>query len=105
MLKEKRYEEGDIVTLVLTGGQELLGKFVSESGDYFIIKKPLTLMYGQKISFQPNNLASILIEEILNIGFTVVFASFHTSILNKMYRLEPISKQKFQSTSGLSLTH
>ena len=53
MLKEKRYEEGDIVTLVLTGGQELLGKFVSESGDYFIIKKPLTLMYGQKISFQP----------------------------------------------------
>ena len=53
MLKQKRYEENDIVTVVLTGGQELLGKFVSESGDYFIIKKPLTLMYGQKISFQP----------------------------------------------------
>ena len=53
MLKQKRYEENDIVTVVLTGGQELLGKFISESGDYFIIKKPLTLMYGQKISFQP----------------------------------------------------
>ena len=55
--KEKRYEENDIVTVVLTGGQELLGKFVSESGDYFIIKKPLTLMYGQKISFQPFTVA------------------------------------------------
>ena len=52
MLKQKRYEENDIVTVVLTGGQELLGKFVSESGDYFIIKKPLTLVYGKQISFQ-----------------------------------------------------
>lgn len=54
MLKEKRYNENDIVTVVLTGGQELLGKFVSETPDsYFIIKKPLTLVYGQQISFQP----------------------------------------------------
>ena len=29
MLKTKQYKEGDIVTLVMTGGQELLGKFVS----------------------------------------------------------------------------
>lgn len=54
MLKNKRrYNEGDIVTLVMVGGQELLGKFVEESGDYFVIKKPLTLVYGQQISFQP----------------------------------------------------
>ena len=33
MLKENRYEENALVTVVLTGGQELLGKFVSESGD------------------------------------------------------------------------
>ena len=37
---KKRYDKDDIVTLVLTGGQELLGKFVEESGDYFIVKKP-----------------------------------------------------------------
>ena len=54
MLQNKRrYDKDDIVTLVLTGGQELLGKFVEESGDYFIVKKPLTLVYGQQISFQP----------------------------------------------------
>ena len=35
---KKRYDKDDIVTLVLTGGQELLGKFVEESGDYFIVK-------------------------------------------------------------------
>ncbi|MBG10775.1 MAG: hypothetical protein CMD92_06365 [Gammaproteobacteria bacterium] len=53
MLKQKRYDKDDIVTLVMVGGQELLGKFVSESGEYFILKKPLTLVYGKQISFQP----------------------------------------------------
>jgi len=53
MLKTKQYKEGDIVTIVMTGGQELLGKFVSESGTDFIVKKPLTLVFGKQISFQP----------------------------------------------------
>ena len=53
MLKTKQYKEGDIVTLVMTGGQELLGKFVSENGTDFVVKKPLTLVFGQQISFQP----------------------------------------------------
>jgi len=40
MLKENTYKVGDIITLYLQTGQEVLGKFVSEDEDYTVIAKP-----------------------------------------------------------------
>jgi len=48
MLKEKTYESGDIVTLFLQTGQEILGKFVSEDDSSTVVCKPLTVALGQK---------------------------------------------------------
>ena len=48
MLKEKTYEHGDIVTVYLQTGQEILGKFVSEDDNFTTIKKPLTIAMGPK---------------------------------------------------------
>jgi ABC-type enterochelin transport system ATPase subunit len=53
MLKEKTYNSGDIVTVYLQTGQEILGKFVSEDDTTTIIKKPLTVAIGpQGAAFQ-----------------------------------------------------
>ena len=48
MLKEKTYNSGDIVTVYLQTGQEILGKFVSEDDNSTVIKKPLTVAIGPK---------------------------------------------------------
>jgi hypothetical protein len=54
MLKEKTYESGDIVTLYLQTGQEILGKFVSEDDSSTVVCKPLTVAIGPKgAAFQP----------------------------------------------------
>ena len=53
MLKEKTYDSGDIVTVYLQTGQEILGKFVSEDDISTVIKKPLTVAIGpQGAAFQ-----------------------------------------------------
>lgn len=43
MLFEKKYSEGDVVTLKLTSGDEVIGKFVSEDMMGFTLSKPLTI--------------------------------------------------------------
>tara|TARA_B110001454_G_C12409233_1_gene304382 strand:- start:44 stop:355 length:312 start_codon:yes stop_codon:yes gene_type:complete len=48
MLKEKTYENGDIVTIYLQTGQEILGKLDSEDDNYIVITKPLTIAMGPK---------------------------------------------------------
>tara|TARA_B110001454_G_C12671577_1_gene413989 strand:+ start:836 stop:1147 length:312 start_codon:yes stop_codon:yes gene_type:complete len=48
MLKEKTYDSGDIVTLYLQTGQEILGKFVSEDDSSTVVCKPLTVAVGPK---------------------------------------------------------
>ena len=48
MLKEKICEKGDIVTIYLQTGQEILGKLDSEDDNYIVITKPLTIAMGPK---------------------------------------------------------
>ena len=48
MLKEKICEKGDIVTVYLQTGQEILGKLDSEDDNYIVITKPLNYCNGTK---------------------------------------------------------
>lgn len=43
MLFEKKYGEGDVVTLKLITGEEVLGRFVSEDMMGITLSKPLTI--------------------------------------------------------------
>lgn len=54
MLVEAKYKVGDIITVALISGQEVLGKLVKEDDVYTTIKRPLTLAVGpQGAAFQP----------------------------------------------------
>ena len=48
MLIEAPYKNGDIVTLKLNSGEELVGKLVEEKEDAYKIKTPLTLVMSQQ---------------------------------------------------------
>lgn len=48
MLLEKFVKEGDIVTLKLTSGEELITRFEEEGPDFIKVSKPLALVAGGK---------------------------------------------------------
>lgn len=48
MLLEMPYKEGDVVTLKLLSGEELVGKLSEETDDQVKITKPLTIVMAQQ---------------------------------------------------------
>jgi len=48
MLIEAPYKTGDVVTLKLNSGEELIGKLIEEKDDVYRIKTPLTLVMSQQ---------------------------------------------------------
>jgi len=48
MLIEAPYKNGDIVTIKITSGEELVGKLDQEQPDGYKIKTPLTLIMNQQ---------------------------------------------------------
>ena len=48
MLIQTPYKNGDVVTLKLNSGEELVGKLIEEKDDAYMIKTPLTLVMGQQ---------------------------------------------------------
>lgn len=48
MLIDTPFKDGDIVTLKLNSGEELVGKLVEEKADAYKIKTPLTLVMSQQ---------------------------------------------------------
>lgn len=53
MLVQAKYKKDDIVTIALPGGQEVLGKLVSETDTHVTLQRPLTISFSQQgVSFQ-----------------------------------------------------
>jgi len=48
MLIEKGVAEGDVVTLKLTSGEEILGKLVEDGALYIKLNRPMVLTAGQQ---------------------------------------------------------
>tara|TARA_B100000676_G_C17556226_1_gene569914 strand:- start:288 stop:608 length:321 start_codon:yes stop_codon:yes gene_type:complete len=48
MLIEAPYKIGDVITIKLSSGEELVGKFEEEDDKTIKVNKPLTLVAGQK---------------------------------------------------------
>jgi hypothetical protein len=95
MLKEKTYNSGDIVTVYLQTGQEILGKFVSEDDSSTIIKKPLTVAIG------PNGAA---FQTFTVTGDSENEVSFKTGkIISVLKTNDATSTSYIEATSGLVL--
>jgi hypothetical protein len=54
MLISKGIAEGEVVTLKLITGEEIIGKLGEDNATYYLIEKPLTLVAGPKgLGLQP----------------------------------------------------
>lgn len=54
MLVEKKYKEGDVVTIIMPGMPELLGKFVSEDENTITINEPAHIISRQPSEENPD---------------------------------------------------
>jgi len=53
MLVQPKYKKDDIVTIALPGGQEVLGKLVTETDTHVTLARPLTIAFSQQgVTFQ-----------------------------------------------------
>ena len=48
LLSKPKFEAGDVISLKLTTGEEVIGKFVSEDISELVLSKPVMLAMGQK---------------------------------------------------------
>ena len=93
MLVEKTYNSGDIVTVYLQTGQEILGKFVSEDDTSTVLTKPLTVAIGpQGAAFQTFTVT----------GDSENNVSFKTGkIISVLKTNEATSSSYIEATSGI----
>ena len=95
MLKEKTYEKGDIVTVYLQTGQEILGKLDSEDDNYIVITKPLTIAMGPK---------GAMFQTFTVTGDSENEVSFKTGkIISVLKTNDATSTSYIEATSGLVL--
>ena len=48
LLSTKRYDDGDVVTLKLTNGDEIVAKIKQDSNEEFVVSKPCTVLPSAK---------------------------------------------------------
>ncbi len=48
LLEKTRFDDGDVITIKLTSGEEVIGKFVSNDDQTLTLEKPLMLAMSQK---------------------------------------------------------
>lgn len=95
MLFEKKYGEGDVVSLKLMSGEEVLGKYVKEDMVAFTISRPVMLTAGAKgVGLAPY---------MLTVNPDRSFEFNKSAVLSHGPTDQDIAKQYIEQTSGIAL--
>lgn len=96
MLIEKKYSEGEVVSLKLMSGEEVLGKYVKEDMMSYTISRPVMLTAGAKgVGLAPY---------MLTVNPDRSFDFNKTAILSHGPTDQDIAKQYVEQTSGIALS-
>ncbi len=96
MLLQKNFSNGDVLSLKLSSGEEIVGRYNNRSTDTFLmLDKPVTL------SMSPNGIALIPYMFTAPIDATISFNE--NLIVAKVATDSDIVKQYIQSTTGIAL--
>lgn len=95
MLINVPYRPNDVVTIKLSTGEELIGKYLSDEKDAVAISKPLVLTAGQQggLALTPYMFTAEV--------DTVMFKNQHIICITSS--LKQASDQYFKATSGIEL--
>lgn len=95
MLFNKPYSDGDVITLKLTSGEEILASFNEETETYFVLRKPMVLVNsGQGAGIVPYILSS---DEDANLRLMKNSVVVHTPTQSEM------AKEYLSKTSGIQM--
>ena len=95
MLISKGASEGEVVTLKLVTGEEIIGKLEEDGAAYYMLAKPLTLVAGPKgLGLQPW-LFTVDAEKSIKFPKDKVMACEAT--------MEEMAKNYLQGTTGIAL--
>lgn len=95
MLIDKGVTAGEVITLKLTSGEELVGKLVEESAMYYKLSRPMVIGMGQKgPGLMPYLFTVHPDKEVRILKGTVVVAEATE---------EEFAKQFLETTSGIKL--
>ncbi len=101
MLLQKEIEAGDIITMKMTTGEEILAKLVSIGNNYIVITKPLVVNLGQD---RNGNVGIQMLPYFLLTGeqdARLTIATQH--IITKTLATDQAKSGYLQNTTGLTL--
>lgn len=78
LLEKTKFKEGDTVSLKLTSGEELVGKFISEDMTDIVIKSPVMLAMTPKGPAMAPFMITVDHEKEFNISKSTVILKAHT---------------------------
>lgn len=93
MLLESIYKEGDIISLKLTSGEEMVAKLDKENNDEVVLSKPMVIVAAQQGLALSPFMFSASPDAKVNIK--------HTNILCMLKTVEELGKQYTQKTTGI----
>jgi len=96
MLIDKGMTEGEIVSIKLTSGEEVIAKFISETADGFKVSKPLVLSMNQQgIGMMPFMFTLSQDKDVLIYKHSI-------SVINNCDKM--FADQYIQGTTGIKLS-
>jgi hypothetical protein len=95
MLIDKGVAQGEVITLKLTSGEELVGKLVEETDAYYKLSKPMVIAMGSKGPGLMPYLFTVHPDKDIRISKVTVTVAEATD--------QEFAKQFLESTSGIKL--
>ena len=95
MLIDKGVTEGEVITLKLTSGEEIVAKLVEDSASYYKLSKPMVIGMGQKGPGLMPYLFTVHPDKAVKLLKATVTVAEATD--------EAFAKQFVESTTGIAL--
>lgn len=95
MLIDKGVSVGEVITLKLTSGEELVGKLAEESPTYYKLSKPMVIAMGQKGPGLMPYLFTVSPDKEIKLLKTAITVAEATD--------KPFADQFIQSTTGIQV--
>jgi hypothetical protein len=95
MLIDKGVTEGEVITLKLTSGEELVAKLVEDGASYYKLSKPMVIGMGQKGPGLMPYLFTVHPDKAVRLAKSTVTVAEATD--------ETFAKQFVESTTGIAL--
>jgi len=95
MLLEVNYKKNDVISIKLTSGEEVIGRFAEETETHISIEKPMALQIG------PQGVGISQFMFTMDINNTIKLDKSHCIVIGKT--IKPMADQYIQGTTGISM--